>query len=262
MTVPAFFGCLLTAYGPAMALFFVTVAKDPVRIIILILSAFFWLLSLLLSSIWWFAVVPLRDELAFGLVFSVIFQEAFRFFIYLLLRKADAWLKKLTESEQTQMFHNRHILAYVVGLGFGMMSGAFSLANVLADSLGPGTVGFGGESANFFMISATYCSVMILLNTLWGVITFDAYDRKYWLGIAYVWATHILVSCLSLLNRGGLYGASVAPAFLVLLATAALAFRTVGGQVSGLVKCLTHPQRLFVSPPTVVDVPAAQEESH
>ena len=37
MTVPAFFGCLLTAYGPALALFFVTVAKDPVRIIILIL---------------------------------------------------------------------------------------------------------------------------------------------------------------------------------------------------------------------------------
>ena len=55
--------------------------------------------------------------------------------------KADAWLKKLTESESTQMFNNRHILAYVVGLGFGTMSGAFSLVNVLADSLGPGTLG-------------------------------------------------------------------------------------------------------------------------
>ena len=33
----------------------------------------------------------------------------------------------------------------VVGLGFGMMSGVFSLVNVLADSVGPGTVGFNEE---------------------------------------------------------------------------------------------------------------------
>jgi hypothetical protein len=36
----------------------------------------------------------------------------FRFFIYLLLRKADAYLKKLTENEHTQIFANKHILAY------------------------------------------------------------------------------------------------------------------------------------------------------
>jgi len=42
----------------------------------------------------------------------------------------------------------------VVGLGFGMMSGAFSLVNVLADSLGPGTVGLNGEPSDFFMASA------------------------------------------------------------------------------------------------------------
>lgn len=86
MTVAAFFGCALTAYGPALALFVVTIAKDPVRIIILILSAFFWLLSLLLSSLLWFAVVPLRETLVFGLVFSVLFQELFRFLIYFLLK--------------------------------------------------------------------------------------------------------------------------------------------------------------------------------
>ena len=112
MTVLAFFGCALTAYGPALALFALTIANDPVKIIILILSAFFWLLSLLLSSVLWFAVVPLRDKLAFGLVFSVLFQELFRLFIYLLLRKADAYLKKLTENEHTQIFANKHILAY------------------------------------------------------------------------------------------------------------------------------------------------------
>ena len=36
MTVLAFFGCALTAYSPALALFMVTIARDPVRIIVLI----------------------------------------------------------------------------------------------------------------------------------------------------------------------------------------------------------------------------------
>lgn len=52
----------------------------------LFFSGFFWLLSLLLSSLLWYAVVPLRDKLVFGLVFSVLFQEMFRFLFYKLLR--------------------------------------------------------------------------------------------------------------------------------------------------------------------------------
>ena len=67
---------------------------------------------MLISSIIWFAAVPLREKLAFGLVFSIIFQEIFRFLIYLLLSKADAYLRKLTENESTRIFANRHILSY------------------------------------------------------------------------------------------------------------------------------------------------------
>ena len=77
-----------------------------------IFSAFFWLLSLLFSSILWSAVVPLKQKLAFGLVFSIFFQELFRFGIYALLSKADAYLKKLTENEETKIFANKHILSY------------------------------------------------------------------------------------------------------------------------------------------------------
>ena len=84
----------------------------------------------------------------------------------------------------------------MVGLGFGMMSGAFSLVNVLADSIGPGTVGFNGEPQDFFMISAMLCMCMIINHTFWGIITFDAFDQKKWLNLAYVWASHFLVSGL------------------------------------------------------------------
>ena len=109
-------------------------------------------------------------------MFSVLFQELFRFLIYLLLDKADTYLKKLTETEETQIFANKHILAYVVGLGFGLMSGAFSLVNVLAASLGPGTLGFNGEPHNFFIVSAVMTLCMVLLHTSWGVIFFSSLD--------------------------------------------------------------------------------------
>lgn len=79
-----FFGCALLAFGPPLALFTFTVSVEPIRIIILIASAFFWLISLLLSSILWYAVVPLQKHLAFGLVFSVLFQEGFRSVIHAL----------------------------------------------------------------------------------------------------------------------------------------------------------------------------------
>ena len=44
-------------------------------------------------------------------------------------------------------------LLTVSGLGFGIISGAFSLVNVLADSTGPGTVGIHGDSGQFFITS-------------------------------------------------------------------------------------------------------------
>lgn len=57
--------------------------------------AFFWLLSLLLSSLIWFIAVKAsntdeskvqRGLLIFGVIFSVLLQEVFRFAYYKLLR--------------------------------------------------------------------------------------------------------------------------------------------------------------------------------
>ena len=60
----------------------------------------------------------------------------------------------------------------LVGLGFGLMSGAYSLMNVLADVLGPGTVGLHGEPqvtifySLVFVLSTylvTLCMIILLL---------------------------------------------------------------------------------------------------
>ena len=157
------------------------------------------------------------------------------------------------------------LIITVVGLGFGMMSGAFSLVNVLADSIGPGTVGFEHEPQNFFMVSAATCLAMILCHTSWGVIAFAALDDKKYHLVGFVWVAHFLVSCLvslicpdvhlhkhlrssfvsfslqTLLNQQMLYVATVIPAYIVMLTSAALAFVMAGGSFRKLKHCLTCP---------------------
>ena len=201
----------------------------------------------------------------------MLFQELFRYLIYLMLdryirsplphevfhiffSRADTYLKKLTETEETEIFANKHLLAYTVGLGFGLMSGAFSLVNVLADSLGPGTLGFHGEPSGFFIVSSLMTLAMILLHTAWGVIFFASMDTKTYWQTGYVIVTHLLVSCLSLLNNAGtggsLYPASLLPTFLVLVVTSVLAVRLAGGTLSGLRKAVA------CSPARTLQVPA------
>lgn len=241
MTLMEFFGCTFIAFGPPFGLFVFTIARDPLRVIVLISSGFFWLLSLLLSSILWYAVVPLRKQLAFGLVFSVIFQELFRFLFYKLLRKADDGLQKVSQQGQDQHvmprdISNKHIMAYVSGLGFGIINGAFSLVNVLADMAGPGTIGIHGDSKYFFLASAFLTLCFVLLHTFWGIIFFSACDRKRYLFLAVVVASHMLVSCLSLLNQRSdthnpQYLGSIIPAYIVMVIMAVGAFYTAGGSL-------------------------------
>lgn len=84
----------------------------------------------------------------------------------------------------------------VSGLGFGIISGSFSLVNVLADATGPGTMGLKGESNLFFLTSALTTLCFILLHTAWGVLFFNALDQKKYLALAWVVASHLIVSCL------------------------------------------------------------------
>lgn len=241
MTVLEFFGCSFLAFGPPLVMFIFTIAHDPVRVIILIAAAFFWLLSLLLSSIWWFAVVPLRSDLAFGLVFSVIFQEGFRYIIYKILRRAEDGLKKISD-DSTHLIENKHILSYVSGLGFGIISGMFSLINVIADAIGPGTMGLKSDTEMFFVTSSATCLCMILLHTFWGVIFFNALDKGIKAQVVFVVLSHMMVSCITLVNKYVMYSTSLLILYAVLLLTMGFAYRIVGGSLVSLKTCITLRQ--------------------
>ncbi|XP_030625428.1 gamma-secretase subunit Aph-1b [Chanos chanos] len=245
MTVAVFFGCAFIAFGPAFALFIFTIAKDPLRVIILIAGAFFWLLSLLLSSLVWFIAVKAsnadnaslqRGLLIFGVIFSVLLQEVFRFAYYRLLRKANEGLATISDEEASPISVQQ--MAYVAGLGFGIMSGAFSMINILSDSLGPGTVGIFGDSQYYFITSALMTMAMTLLHTFWGVVFFHGCEKGNWWVTATVVCLHLLVSCLSLLNP--LYEGSLPPVYCVMVVMAVWAFFSSGGSLNNLAQLCTR----------------------
>lgn len=53
--------------------------------------------------------------------------------MYRLLRRTESDLREI--ADVPLMNDNKHIFAYVSGLGFGIISGAFALLNVLADAV-------------------------------------------------------------------------------------------------------------------------------
>ncbi|NWV32725.1 APH1A secretase, partial [Grantiella picta] len=237
------FGCAAIAFGTAAALVLLTVAPEPLRVIVLVAGAFFWLLSLLAASLLWFVSVQLsgREDsalLLLGAAVAVLLQELSRFACFKLLKKADEGLATLSEDGRSPISLRQ--MAYVSGLSFGIISGVFSIVNILADSVGPGTVGIHGDSPYYFITSAFLTMALVLLHTFWGVIFFDACERRHTGGLGLVVGSHLLTSGLTFLNPW--YEASLGPIFILTLCTGLWAFSTAGGSFRNILKCLSCKQ--------------------
>ena len=132
-------------------------------------------------------------------------------------------------ADSARVTENKHILAYVSGLGFGIISGLFALVNILADAVGPATMGLNSGSDMFFLTSAAQTMSMVLLHTFWGVIFFDAADNCKIIHLLYVVLSHLGVSMLTLLNKYEMYTATILPSYLILILTGVMAFKVAGG---------------------------------
>lgn len=232
MTYMEFIGCAFTAFGPAFAMFYWTIIHDPIRIIILIASSFFWLCSLLLSSTVWF-VFPQKEWIQLGVLTSIFFQEFFRYLVYKILRKSEQGLRQVTETDSA-ITTNTHLLSYVSGLGFGIISGAFSLVNILAEIKGPGTMGLKGGNEYFCLISALFTMCFVFLHTFWTILFFYGLDKKSRPYILYVILSHVFVSCITLLNDSEMYFFTVSFVFVVTIASAVLSYKVAGGTAKSL----------------------------
>uniref|UniRef100_A0A5F8GTT5 Gamma-secretase subunit APH-1 n=1 Tax=Monodelphis domestica TaxID=13616 RepID=A0A5F8GTT5_MONDO len=241
---PGVFRRTFVGFGPGFSLFLVTGGREPLPGIILGAWAFFWLVSLLLASVVWFILVHVTDQsdtrlqyglLIFGAALSVLLQEAFRFAYYKLLKKADEGLASLSEDGRSPISIRQ--MAYVSGLSFGIISGVFSVINILADALGPGVVGIHGDSPYYFLTSAFLTAAIILLHTFWGIVFFDACERRRYWALGLVVGSHLLTSGLTFLNPR--YEASLLPIYAVTLSMGIWAFITAGGSLRSIQRSLS-----------------------
>ncbi|XP_002167184.2 gamma-secretase subunit Aph-1 [Hydra vulgaris] len=233
MTLESFFGCAFVAFGPALSMFAITVFNDAQQVLVLISSAFFWLLSLLVSAMWWqlFNFTILKNYLVFSMIFSVIFQEIFRLFLWMVLRRAEEGLIVMNGSYTPLRKIRFH---YVSGLGYGLMSGLFAMVNILADITGPGTVGLFGDNNHFVIVSAFLTNCFVLLHTCWGILFFDAMDAKKWKTVLFVCTSHLAISLLTLLNKHYTYWPSLITGYILLVVMGIWSFRVVGGSSNNL----------------------------
>ena len=223
--------CFAIAFTPALMLFKRVVMSDPLRIILFVLGAFFWLLSLLVTSLVW--AVTGNYSLLIAVLSSILVQEVFRGLYYYLLYKAQGGLSKLaTDGVEVSgvrlMYSSRHVLAIVCGLGMGVMAALVLLTNILADYADDGVVGLPAEmnqtdpghhtqqeskpqqqlrfeDAYFPLYYSLSCALLTLFNVVWTINLWDGlhkvfhkYDGLWYVSVAltllYHWVNTILVS--------------------------------------------------------------------
>lgn len=209
MTAAVFFGCTFIAFGPALALYIFTIAFDPLRVIFLIAGAFFWLVSLLLSSLIWVIARLITDSkegpkqkylLIFGVLLSVLIQETFRFAYYRLIKKASEGLKSINPDDTVP---SMRLLAY-----------------------------------------AFMTLVVVLLHVFWGVVFFDGCEKKKWYIILIVFLTHLLVSAQTFLSPH--YGINLLSAYIIMVLMGIWAFFVAGGSCRSLKLCLLCQDKDFL----------------
>ncbi|OZJ01834.1 hypothetical protein BZG36_04788 [Bifiguratus adelaidae] len=208
MTLISFFACLFTAYGPALAIFFLYIARDAQLVLLMLSSAFFWLIAILLSSVIWYLAKSVQSQNYVTIIFTVLLQEVFRYLFYRLIRRAEVGLNLV--SKHPKSVYNRSAFAFVSGYGFGLMSGAVMYMSVLVASLGSGALICPScPQIDMYFVNAITCSLFIFQHILWMVLAFDGLSSPNFL-MQWFMATWVVVSHLGA-SFATLFNASTIP---------------------------------------------------
>ncbi|KAI6218129.1 hypothetical protein M3Y95_01187700 [Aphelenchoides besseyi] len=202
---------------PALAIFVKIVAKDPLRVILFFLGAFFWLLSVLISGLF---ALPFSANILPIVFISALIQEAARVGYFSLLHRAQKDLEKVAANEVEVFslrlsFASRHVLAVVCGLGIGVISALFILINVLADYSSEGIVGLPAsiskdseylsvDQASFPIFFSVSNCLLVLDHVAWTIILWDAchnyvyrLQSRWWMGAIVPIIAHLFNNLLS-----------------------------------------------------------------
>jgi len=201
MGVVIFLGCLMTIFAPALAVFLTLTTKSAQLTICTAGSAFFWLLSAILSSLIWTIVPPLQGWYLWAIPWKVASEELCRYAFFRLYNKADAGFEKFAAQVPNAKKMNFYSAALSSGVGYGVSSVLITYVPTLTESLGPGTYYLSScPSVNYFILISFIGMFNIILQPFLNIIAFEGYKRKSKPKILFVWLSHLAFSLLTLFN--------------------------------------------------------------
>ena len=198
MSIPLFLGCTLIAFGPIFAFFYRIVLKRPQLTILAVASSFFWLLSLLLSSL--VCSIPSLIEITWLVaVLSVLIQEGFRYLFVKLYFYAFEKVKFKLAGTRDILPLNDLSAAIASGVGTGTIYTLIMYGQVGSYTLTePGTIYREiCPSMSLYLTTALLCCFFSLLHVMLMVLAFHAYRRQSQFGGAIVLILHMAASFIS-----------------------------------------------------------------
>ncbi|KAI8379418.1 gamma-secretase subunit Aph-1 [Radiomyces spectabilis] len=203
MSLYSFFGCLLIAYGPILSIFFLYIARNARHVLLMVASAFFCLIALLLSSVIWYFAKATQFNHAVSIVYSITIQELLRWCFFRLLIRAEAGLNIVSVNPKSPF--NRSMFAFVSGFGYALMTSLVSYISLLVESIGPGVIMCPScPQVTVFFVSAITTTLFSLLHMAWMMIAFEGFANiTRWRGVLQViWvvASHYGASYATMMN--------------------------------------------------------------
>ncbi|PSS24078.1 Gamma-secretase subunit APH1-like [Actinidia chinensis var. chinensis] len=207
MTVAAGIGYALLALGPSLSLFVSVISKKPFLILTLLSSALLWLISLIVLSGVWRALLPLKTTSwwPYGILIlsSVGFQEGLRIVFWRVYKRLEDMLDAFADrvSKPRLFLTDKMQIALAGGLGHGVAHAVFFCLSLLTPAFGLAT--FYVEKCSqlpFFLISAIIALAFTIIHAFSMVIAFNGYEEKYRVQQLFVPIIHLVAGILTLIN--------------------------------------------------------------
>ncbi|XP_024385828.1 gamma-secretase subunit APH1-like [Physcomitrium patens] len=197
-------GYFLIALGPALTIFFSSIAPKPFLTLTVLASALIYLVSLVAAAIIWRAFLPGPSWVFLLMLATAVFiQEVTRIFYWRFFLKTEKYLNVLAVklSKPQLNFVDRLEVSFASGVGHGVAHAIFFGLSVIAPAFGPAT--YYTESCKempFFLVSALLTLAFFLLHTFSMVIAFNAYTHGVGSQKLFVPVMHLGASFLTLIN--------------------------------------------------------------
>lgn len=197
-------GVLLIAAGPSLAIWLVMLQRRAHLLVVAILAAFTWCLSMMFAGTVWLAIPPLKQTFGWVLFVAVTMQEGLRFALFsifqFLSRKGDG-----VEAFIRPGAKNEILTGLSVGVGYALMSVLIQFYSLVVDEFADDTAIYTSACPlNFFVVAGSLSLAYSFLHIFLGVFVWPSYsDETKWIAILASYILHLGLSELSLANRAG-----------------------------------------------------------